>query len=108
MPTSLSLIDPPQRVPNPPYRCGMIHQDFFDEHGQLEPGVTRRIPHNSSMPTFEIVATLMSLSPEIWHAKVTLFNETVLELHDSFASKWAAGNAAEQQLRARLVQLFRS
>lgn len=90
------------------YPLLVLIQEFYDDHGPLKPGVTRTIPHNSASTKFEIVAQLVSLPPERWTVKVTLFGETVLKLDEDFPSKYAAGNAAEARLRAHLIRLFKS
>ncbi|WZH35585.1 MAG: hypothetical protein PIR02_12455 [Microbacterium enclense] len=83
-------------------------QEFYDEHGRLEPGVRRTIQHNSATPKFEIIATLDSLTPERWRVRVTLFGVTVIKLDQAFPSKQAAGAAAEAALQERLVAVFAS
>ncbi|WP_448256465.1 hypothetical protein [Microbacterium aurum] len=86
-----------------------MHITRYDEHGQeLKPGLRSLHHHNLTSPKFVIFTTLEAVDPDQWRAEVLLFDEVILTVDGLHASKQAAGQAAEQALRTRLIEMFGS
>lgn len=79
----------------------------LDEYGQeLKPGSRHTHQHNLTTPKFTIITVLEEMDPDRWRAEVKIFDETIIDVHDSYPSSHEAGVAAEAALRKRLVELF--